>query len=1359
MAGLLNRLFTILSGSRSNRKEKVGQRVKSLAKRKLRLELLENRELMAFSITGTVFTDTTDNGLDGADPRLSSVPVALFTAGVNGVFDNGTGDDVTVATTTSAATTGAYSFTNINTAGTYFVMQTSPASGKVQRSSVRVQQVVVSASQANGTAGTSVTTIDTFNAPSTSISAVLAGTNPDSNSTATAEALGGVRDIFANAAAGTIDLTVDAGDNNALNASPQPGGDGAFIMTYDGDGANANNAIGTQLGTGTNNFDLTTGGTANAFRLAIGTAAANTTITVRVAGVGGTSTVTKTVPISPTGIADQTLVIAFSELVGSTDLTQVGGIQFELSQDASVDTQIGNIETISNSTTINFANLNPMSIGNQVFIDRNNNGTFDNTGGSPEVGIGGVTVQLFADTNGNGVFNAGTDVAALDSAGAAITTTTSSSVGTLGQYTFSNLLPGSYFVIIPSSQTNTGGAAAGHTASTTVGGADVDNTNKGSVVTGTGIVTTLVSLVANSEPINDADTDANTNTTFDVGLVPQIDLTVAKTTTATVAATGSTITYTVTARNDGPASATSVSISDDLPDGLQVLSAVSSNNADVVTIPASASDTSSANPDNITVDIGTLTSSATTQRTITIVAKVLDITTGTGTPTAIANSATITGVGTDLGVLANSSTVSLPVQLVNDLAVVKTITTNPASTGTPATAAPGTTFTYSIVARNDGPSRATAVRVVDNLPDGIQIISATSSDNTDTVTIPATAQDTTAANNDDLTILVGDLAVGSGAQTTITVVGVVLSATTGQFTNVATIASTNTNENSDPVSANNTSSVAANAQRSIDLSVTKSITTNPASTAAPATAPPGSTITYTILARNDGPQDATTVRVTDNIPDGIRVTSVTSSDNTDTITIPASAQDTTATNPDDITVDIGNLVVGAGAITTITVIGVVLPGTLGTFTNVATIAPTDTAGNVDTDPNDNSSSIAAVAPRTVDLAVTKTGPASAISGNTITYTMTATNNGPSDAINVQVSDDIPDGIRVISATLNGTAVTVPSSASDTTASNPDNIVFSVGSLASGASNNTIIIVAAILPATAAGSLINSAVISTTDSATVETPNNNNSASFTTTLTSQNDVAITKTGPTSVAAGTQVTYTLNVTNNGPSTATSVVVNDPLPSNVSFVSGTSLIGSTTAGTVGAGSNNSATVTIPTLNPGETAVVTIRGLVSATATGTLSNTATVTATNDSNANNNTSSAVSTNITAPITAAISGRIYVDSDFSNTAQTTEPGISGLTVTLTGTVTSTGAAVSRTATTDASGNYSFTAVETGTYAVSVTNPNDFNFRAATAGTAGGTAGTRQITAIPLNGTNSTGNNIGFNRVFSKRLFMSSSTRP
>ena len=1305
---------------------------------------------MAANITGTVFQDLTDNGFNtGVDPNLSGVTIALFRDGGNTSYDSGTGnvaagDDVLVATTTSAVTTGLYSF-NVNTAGTYFVVQSSVATGLIQRPTQRVQTVIVTTPDLTGVA---LQSIDSFDITAQTVEAEFGATNPGFNSTAATEAIGGERDLFVNATSGRISMQADTpSTTNFLAFDVGASANGTRIVSYDG----VDNDAQVLSTNGLGGLDLTSAGAATGFRFQIG-GEAGTSLTIQVNSGANASTRTVAIPTTSGASPNALLDILFTDFTTSSgtgaDFTSAGAIQISITGPNAADAIIDNIATFGDTTiTRNVANLTPMSIGDLVFSDRNNNGLFD-TSSPTEVGISNVTLQLFTDTNNNGVFDAGTDAATLDSTNQPITTTSNGS----GNYTFTNLFPGRYFTVIPSSQFLTGAAAAGFVVSSTTP-AGTNNTNKGVAVNGTGVVTSLISLNAGTAPTTDGDSNANTDLSFDIGLVPQFDLTVAKTSTATVATTGTTITYTITARNDGPSPASGVTLSDDIPDGLRIITATSSSGTDVVTIPSSASDTTAANPDNITIEVGTLASSGSTQRTITIVAEVLPLTTGTGAPANIVNSVTIAGNGIELTTLPNTATLSLPVQLRNDLVVVKTITTNPASTGTPAVAAPGTTLTYTLVARNDGPSRATTVRVTDDLPDGIRVLTATSSDGTDTVTIPASAQDTTPGNPDNLTVDVGDLLIGAGNQTTITITAVVLGTTSGLFTNSANIAATNTTVNSEVLTTNNDSSVAANAQRNIDLVVAKSIVTNPASTASPATALPGSTFTYTIVARNDGPLDATTVLVVDDIPDGIRVVSATSSDVTDTVTIPASAQDTTALNADNITIDVGNLGVGIGNQTTITIVGVVLTATQGNFINVATISATDTVTNIETITNNNTSSVTANAPRTVDLTVAKSGPATAVSGNTITYTLTATNNGPSDAIGVQVVDNIPDGIRIISATVNGNTATIPASASDTTASNPDDITFAVGNIAAAGTNNTIIIVAAILPASTAA-LVNTAVISTTDSATVETPTNNNSASFTTTLTQQNDVGISKTGPTSAVAGTTVTYTINVTNNGPSTATSVSVVDTLPTGVTFVSGTSLIGSTAAGTVASGTNNTANVTIPTLAPGETAVVTILATAPSTAPSNVTNSVTVTTTNDTASGNNTATAA-TAITVPAIASLSGRIYVDSNNDGAAQATEAGVSGVTVTLTGTAVNGGAPIARTTTTDATGAYTFADVDQGTYTVTSGSPNDLNFRSANPGTTGGTAGTQQITAINLAGINSTANNVGFTRVFSKRLFLAS----
>ena len=98
-----------------------------------------------------------------------------------------------------------------------------------------------------------------------------------------------------------------------------------------------------------------------------------------------------------------------------------------------------------------------------------------------------------------------------------------------------------------------------------------------------------------------------------------------------------------------------------------------------------------------------------------------------------------------------------------------------------------------------------------------------------------------------------------------------------------------------------------------------------------------------------------------------------------------------------------------------------------------------------------------------------------------------------------------------------------------------------------------------------------------------------------------DLSIAKSAnPTSVNAGSNVAYTITVTNNGPDTATSLTVADTLPTNATFVSSGSGCGSPSAGVVTCtaaslanGANVQFTITVTAPNGG----------------GTISNTASVT------------------------------------------------------------------------------------------------------------------------------------------------------
>src|SRR4029077_3170893 len=82
-------------------------------------------------------------------------------------------------------------------------------------------------------------------------------------------------------------------------------------------------------------------------------------------------------------------------------------------------------------------------------------------------------------------------------------------------------------------------------------------------------------------------------------------------------------------------------------------------------------------------------------------------------------------------------------------------------------------------------------------------------------------------------------------------------------------------------------------------------------------------------------------------------------------------------------------------------------------------------------------------------------------------------------------------------------------------------------------------------------ILNTATVST---ATADPVAANNSATVQTAVNLQADLAITKTGPASVVAGTNVVYTITVTNIGPSDAAGVVVSDATPANLVFLSTT-------------------------------------------------------------------------------------------------------------------------------------------------------------------------------------------------------------
>ena len=113
-----------------------------------------------------------------------------------------------------------------------------------------------------------------------------------------------------------------------------------------------------------------------------------------------------------------------------------------------------------------------------------------------------------------------------------------------------------------------------------------------------------------------------------------------------------------------------------------------------------------------------------------------------------------------------------------------------------------------------------------------------------------------------------------------------------------------------------------------------------------------------------------------------------------------------------------------------------------------------------------------------------------------------------------------------------------------------------------------------------------------------------------------DLSITKSGaPNPAVLGNQITWTMTVTNAGPSPATGVKVADPVPAGTTFVSATSTVGTCTGGAM-------VNCSLGNMAVGATATITL--VTTSTATGTIPNTATVVGNEaETNTANNTATA----------------------------------------------------------------------------------------------------------------------------------------
>lgn len=499
-------------------------------------------------------------------------------------------------------------------------------------------------------------------------------------------------------------------------------------------------------------------------------------------------------------------------------------------------------------------------------------------------------------------------------------------------------------------------------------------------------------------------------------------------------------------------------------------------------------------------------------------------------PGSVSDSATVSSTESDSSPSNNTATVNTTVVGQADLSITKTGPTGVTS---------GQNIVYTVIVTNNGPSSATVVQVSDSTPANL------------------TFESNSGACVTSYPCALGTLT--SGQSVTITSTYSTSPSFSGNVTNMASVTATS----ADPNTGDNSSSAITNVGAQADLSVVK---TGPASTN------PGQNITYTIVVTNGGPSPATGVSVSDPTPVGVAFISNTGA----------------CTTPYPVPCSVGTLANGQSATIT-TTYSVPLTYSGGAIVNTATAS---SSVNDPNNTNDSSTATTTVG-ASADVGITKTGPASVSLGQSIVYTITVSDFGPANATGVVVSDPTPAGLTFVSASGGGCTV----------------FPCTIGALAIGP---PVTITATFnVPANYAGT----SIINTASVTSASDPNAaNNSASTTTTIASQADVSITKTGPPSVTVGSTISYTITVNNTGALAAANTFVNDSTPAGLTFLSNSGACSGPFPCSLGTINTNSPVVITSTYNvpanyAGASIVNTATVSTSSPESNTLNNTATAT------------------------------------------------------------------------------------------------------------------------------------------------------
>jgi large repetitive protein len=491
---------------------------------------------------------------------------------------------------------------------------------------------------------------------------------------------------------------------------------------------------------------------------------------------------------------------------------------------------------------------------------------------------------------------------------------------------------------------------------------------------------------------------------------------------------------------------------------------------------------------------------------------------------------------------------------------------------------PGDTITYTQTITNNGPDTAANAAITQILPSSVGFQS---------ITEPAGFTCVTPAIGASGTITCTNPSFANGGNASFTLVVIVNPAPGSTIGNTITGSS----DASDTDPSDDTASVVTNVIIPVvaDLGITKTTQSDGAAA--------GASVAYTITLTNNGPDAATNVVMSDTLPSELLFQS---------INVPAGFTCTTPAVGSTGTITCNAATLANGATATFTLIVQLTATAVGPINNTAT-ATSDTDDNNGGNDSSGASPVAVGSNSTADLVASKSSATTtAAPGDTVTYTIAVTNNGPNPANDVIVNDELPASLLFQSIAPAATfTCTTPAAGSTGT-------ITCLGGPLSNGSTATFTLVTTIAPG-ASGSIANGVLVATSDSDPVGSNSTDTAGPI---VVATADLSITKTTPAAEApTGSTITYTITVTNNGPDTAVNVVVNDDLPAGLQLVIATPSQGTCSA-------TDPVSCSLGSLTSGASATITLQALVTATS-GTISNAATVTAdTDDGTPGNNTAS-----------------------------------------------------------------------------------------------------------------------------------------